>query len=251
MAARHSERAKRAMPHAASDRETLSDYWRRLDTLSDKEWAEFYGRVRMALRRCPASELSALPDSRDNYIAEFFAEKIFFKAQRKQDEGIQTISGGALCGFFRRYLIDELRRRKRDEPLDDDIPEVNPVVPDDPVDSLLRQIGGHEALAKSIEGFLAHLEDWALLMLRGHFCADDSIPMSKLCKGIPAYHYKAQKLGIAVKRNAADFLGYEHTRIGQWIKGLGLDIVPENHSAIRHLLGMICLEAAAAAEGSP
>ena len=119
---------------------------------------------------------------------------------------------------------------------------------------MLAQIGGREALATSVNAFLASLEDWALLMLRGHFCADDgdAIPMSKLCKGIPAYHYKAQKLGITLIKNTATFLGYEHTRIGQWVKELGVDIVPENRSEIRFLLEVLCLDATVAAgEGAP
>lgn len=237
------------MPHAVTDQEVLSDYWGRLDTLKESEWSDFYRRVCLALRRCPASELASLPDSRDSYIHEFFTEKIYFRAQRMPDTRNQTISGGALCFFFRNYLRDRLRGRgTTGETPDPREP------PDVTVAELLDLIGGPEALARSVDDFLVHLEDWALLMLRGHFCADDdeAIPMSKLCKGVAAYHYKAQKLGITVRKNAEGFLGYEHTRIGQWIKAMGIDIVPENHPAIRFLLEALCLEATViAGEGAP
>lgn len=246
------------MEQAANDQQVLSDYWVRMDQLSEAEWADFYRRVCMALLRCPATELASLPDRRENYIDEFFTEKIFFKAQRMSATGIQTISGGALCLFFRRYLIALLRGPQPVPPLGGDEPVLEmPVDPDESenaVDEFVTQIGGHEALARSVDDFLVTLEDWAVLMLRGHFCADDheAIPMSEICRGIPSYHYKAQKLGITVQRNTADFLGYEHTRIGQWIKALGVDIAPENYALIRFLLGALCVEAMAViGEGAP
>lgn len=239
------------MAQAAQNQQVLSDYWVRMDQLNEAEWVDFYRHVRMALLRCPATQLRDLPDNRESYIDEFFAEKLFFKAQRIAATGNQTISGGALCGFFRNYLTDVLHGYQRMPLLGDR--EAEPGMPIDPADSeeaikvFLNQIGGHEVLARSVDGFLVTLEDWALLMLRGHFCADDdqAIPMSTLCRGIPASHYKAQKLGITVKKNTADFLGYEHTRIGQWIKAIGVDIAPENYAVIRFLLGALCVEATA------
>ena len=246
------------MPQTATDQEVFSDYWSRRDALTASEWTDFYYRVRKALMRCPAPELSAISDSRESYIDEFFTEKLFFTAQRAPTTGIQSISGGALCLFFRRFLIDKIRGRKQEDSLDENVPDndATPVTtaPDNHIDKLLAHIGGHEALALSVDTFLAQLEDWALLMLCGHFCADDdeAIAMSTLCRGIPAYHYKAQSLGITVKKNAANFLGYEHTRIGQWVKGMGVDIVPENRPAIGFLLEALCLEATAeAGEGAP
>ena len=257
-ATRRSAQANMEMPQSATDQDVLSDYWKRLDSLVESEWTDFYHRVRSALMLCPAKVLSALPDSRESYIHEFFVEKLFFKAQRARTPGIETISGGSLCRFFRRYLIDKIRARARESPLDDNAPDRDekaaPSAPDNAIEALLAQIGGRETLAISVNAFLANLEDWALLMLRGHFCADDgdAIPMSKLCKGIPAYHYKAQKLGITLIKNPVTFLGYEHTRIGQWVKELGVDIVPENRSEIRFLLEVLCLDATVAAgEGSP
>ena len=97
------------MAETLSDRDVLTEYWLRLDILTGKEWEDFYRIVRSALMRCPASELRSLPDSRESYIDEFFTEKLFFKAQRKSDAGIQSISGGALCRFFRNYLLDQVR----------------------------------------------------------------------------------------------------------------------------------------------
>ena len=239
------------MAQTASEQEALSGYWVRLDQLTDAEWTDFYRRVRMALLRCPATQLRDLPDSRESYIDDFFTEKLFFKAQRATAGGIQTISGGALCFFFRNYLTDQLRGIKPTQEIGDAeaAPEmsVDCADPDEAVKGFLNQIGGHEALASSVDSFLAQLEAWALLMLRSHFCADDdeAIAMSELCKGIASYHYKAQKLGITVKKNTGDFLGYEHTRIGQWVKGMGVAIVPENYAVIVFLLGALCLEATA------
>lgn len=244
------------MSATLTDPQVLTDYWQRLDRLTDRDWAAFYQLVRRALLRCPASELTSLPGDRESYITEFFTEKIFFKAQRMTSEGIQSISGGALCFFFRNFLKDELRDGVRNPAAPDaGDDEQIAVIPDHTEDRSIRdfvlQIGGSEKLEQLVASFLATLEDWALLMLRGHFCSDDAVPMSKLCKGIPSYHYKAQGLGITVKKDGEGLLGYEHTRIGRWIQSLGVAIEPGNTAVIKFLLEVICLEATAVVEGEP
>jgi hypothetical protein len=238
------------MTEPLSDRDVLTGFWIRLDALTGSEWEVFYRLVRKALLRCPASELTALPDTRESYIDEFFTEKLFFKAQRKSDTGIQSISGGALCRFFRNYLTDQLRHYES-RPLTDEEPtDYAGGERDDGeqfVDAFLSKIG-REHLEISVQEFLDTLPDWALLMLRGHFCANDgeAAPMSALCKGIPSYHYKAQKLGITVKKDeVAGQIGYEHTIIGQWMQSLGISIAPQNQLLMEFLLGLVCLEAAA------
>ena len=231
---------------ATIDQQLLTDYWLRLDSLTEAEWRDFYVKVRQALLRCPAAELASLPDDKESYIDEFFTEKIFFKAQRTGD-GIQSISGGALCFFFRRYLKDRIDYYKRFAP--DDVYEssVNDDVShEDEVHSFIREYG-ETRLAEDVAQFLAQLPSWGLMMLGGHFCADteNARPMSELCKKVPSYHYKAQKLGITVSKRTDSFLGYEHTQIGQWIESLGIKIVPENHPLMLFLLGALCLEALA------
>lgn len=243
------------MAAAATDQERLTDYWVRRDRLSEREWADFYVGVRAALLRCPAPELSGLPDRRESYIDEFFAEKIFFSASRAAAAGIRSISGGALCGFFRRYLVDLLRGYKTNPLAEEAAIELlhdDATIRDDEValQEFLGRIGGREALTNQARKFLGTLDAWAMLMLRGHFCADDDgLPMATLCKGIASYHYKAQKLGITVKKGSPEMLGYEHTLIGRWIEAQGVKIAPENLSIILFLLGLLCLEAVAMAEG--
>lgn len=197
--------------------------------------------------RCPASELAALPDQRSSYIDEFFVEKIFFRAASAGRDGIQSISGGALCSFFRRFLIDQLRGNQKlcsvePDALDAMVDESSDNQSDSCVREFLTHIGGDERLRHLTSEFMGGLDDWALVMLRGHFCADeDALPMAKLCKGIPSYHYKAQKLGITVKRGDSDMLGYEHTIIGKWITSMGIAINATNMPVINYLLSAICL----------
>ncbi len=230
----------------------LTAYWVRLGQLTEPEWADFYRRVRLALLRCPAGELSRLPDSKESYIDEFFTEKIFFKAQRTNPEGIQSISGGALCGFFRNFLRDKLDTYKRFSGEEPELSEDHRVNDNDQQIREFLDETGEQALASAVHEFINELPDWGLLMLSGHFCADDGVasPMSLLCKDIPSYHYKAQKLGVTVGKRSASFLGYEHTLIGQWIHSLKVAIAPENHCIILFLLGALCLEAAATVQES-
>lgn len=231
---------------ATTDQQLLTDYWQRLDRLTEAEWRSFYVNVRRALLRCPASELTSLPDDKESYIDEFFTEKIFFKAQQGGN-GIQSISGGALCFFFRRYLKDRIDYYKKFAP--DDVYEHSDnasAMPNDEVHTFIREYGENR-FAEQVAKFLEQLPPWGLMMLGGHFCADteNAKPMSELCKNVPSYHYKAQKLGITVSKRTDSFLGYEHTQIGGWIESLGVKIVPENHPLMLFLLGVLCLEALA------
>lgn len=236
---------------ASPERDALTDYWRRLGSLNDAEWKDLHRLVRSALMRCPASELSSLPDTRENYIDEFFVEKLFYKAQRVDNAAGESLSGGALCLFFRNYLRTLLDHYKA-RPISGDEPEESwdSAEHDDSsgVDEFLAGFGT-DRLAGCIEAFLDQLPDWALLMLRGHFCADEAIPMHTLCAGISSYHYKAQKLGITVKKGSDGLRGYEHSMIGQWIQSLGVPIRPDNQIVIRFLMEAICLEATARVEG--
>lgn len=230
---------------ASPDRDALTDYWRRLGSLNDAEWKDLHRLVRSALMRCPASELSSLPDKRENYIDEFFVEKLFYKAQRVDNAAGESLSGGALCLFFRNYLRQLLDHYKA-RPISGDEPEeswdsADPADSSD-VDEFLASFG-IDRLAGCIEAFLDQLPDWALLMLRGHFCADEPVPMYTLCAGIPSYQYKAQKLGVTVKKGDAGLLGYEHSMIGQWIQSLGVPIRPDNQIVIQFLMEAICREA--------
>ena len=225
----------------------LTAYWVRLSQLTKPEWTDFYRRVRLALLRCPAGELSRLPDSKESYIDEFFTEKIFYKAQRAAPEGIQSISGGALCGFFRNYLRDKLDTYKR---FSDEDPELSEDPGTDDDDRHVREFldeTGEQELTVAVTRFIVELPDWGVLMLSGHFCAEEGTasPMSLLCKDIPSYHYKAQKLGVTVGKRPASLRGYETTLIGKWIHSLNVEIAPENRSVILFLLGALCLEAAA------
>lgn len=240
------------MSGALNEREALTDYWRRLGSLTSREWEGFYRLVCSALKRCPASELASLPDTRENYIDEFFVEKLFNKALRVEDAAGESLSGGALCQFFRNFLRDQLEHYKA-HPLSGDDPDdrwFEPAQhPQTGIEEFLRRFGT-DKLAQRIDALLDALPDWGLLMLRGHFCADDdAVPMSALCADIPSYHYKAQKLGITVKKGSDDLRGYEHTLIGAWIVSLGVAIEPDNLDIMRFLLDALCLEATARVEG--
>lgn len=240
------------MTSRPTEREALTDYWRRLGLLTSKEWEGFYRLVRSALMRCPASELAGLPDTRESYIDEFFTEKLFHKAQRVENAAGESLSGGALCGFFRNYLRDILEHYKA-RPISDADPDEAWFDPSPPpqgnVDEFLADIG-IDTLALRIDALLDALPDWALLMLRGHFCADDdAVPMVKLCADIPSYQYKAQKLGVTVKKSSDGLRGYEHTMIGAWMQSLGVAIEPGNMGVMRFLLDALCLEATARVVG--
>lgn len=225
----------------------LTDYWNRRPTLSEWEWRDFYVLVRMALLRCPAAELTGLPDDKEHYINEFFTDKVFFAEAR----GTHSLSGGALCAFFRNFLRDKLRTMPATTPFsnldNEDGRTFEEMLVDDAgtrveVSDFL-QHSTPAALQESARRFLASLEEWGRVMLRQHYCADEPIPMSTLCRDIPSYHYKSGFLGVTRAKKETSLLGYEHTLIGKWILSLGVKLTAENIEVVLFLLHVLCHQA--------
>lgn len=222
----------------------LTEYWNRRSTLTEAEWRRFYVLVRAALLRCPASELAGLSDDKENYINEFFTDKLFFAEAR----GTFTLSGGALCGFFRNFLRDKLRTKPPTtdfSALDtDDGRTFEEILADErgtrtSVSDFLHTTTV-ATLHESAYEFLVGLEEWGRVMLRRHYCADEPIPMSTLCRDIPSYHYKSGQLGVTRGKKETSLLGYEHTLIGKWLLSLGVELKAENIEIVLFLLQVLC-----------
>jgi hypothetical protein len=249
--------------YSASDSK-LTELWRNLGRLDKVQWASLYQEVAHILQRSQFSELASLPDTKEDYIQSFFLEKILKKANSADREPIHT---GFIRHSFRNFLRDELRRPSNRNQVhldtsDEDQPDETSQL------EQLRQLQQHkdgedtvatmdieqvlaehgltvEKVQDSAFSWLRSQEDWARQYLNVHFCPDhhDSPPsLQKLATklGISAYHYRAQQLGITIKKSALAS-DYRNTAIGRWVIGLGIEILPENMRLLLFLFKSLCL----------
>lgn len=87
----------------------LTALWQRRADLNQLEWTQLYQLVCQCLRGKNKSLLETLPGERDEYIHDFFIDKVFSNT----NNGSVVHHCGALVKFYERYLID----RKRALPL--------------------------------------------------------------------------------------------------------------------------------------
>ncbi|MDJ0807010.1 MAG: hypothetical protein QNJ78_09275 [Gammaproteobacteria bacterium] len=185
-------------------------------------------------------------------ISRFFADKILLPTKSKKTKS-QHITKSYLYRMYENWLVDMVRQPL---PQDPDITSTQTVENGDstnnpPLDifnifgitqecvlgqamSFLEAMGHWEFLKKK------NTINWIRIFLIEHHCAPDPIPMSQLAREhqIPAYHHKAQKLGITSARggfpNMSDF---EASNLGQWVISLLEECTsPDSASKKRHSL---------------
>jgi len=241
----------------------LAELWQKRDTLNKAEWTQLYQLVRRVLKQGSYPELKSLPLSIENYIDEFFRDKVFMPTTRENFENKALHYDKALMTFFRRYLIDRIE-------------EINPRYPEisiegknngdegegneklSPVDIipaplvkdytwLLKESGlTPQDVKDSAKKFLEKTEKWVRLYLALHTCPDRDmqLPLGILAKNyqIPSYHHRAGIVGITRKKGEFE-TGYEKTLLGQWLISLGLTLRSENKEIIEVAFKILCWEA--------
>jgi hypothetical protein len=234
---------------------TLAELWQRRTCLTRDEMAAMYTIVCGALKAYHPFELRALGEDKEELISQFIYFKVFrLEAAHNLPETFPLHSapsnGHAVCAYFRRYLIDCLRRagHQRNVSFDDGdvMLEVDrqAAVQSDPFDSVLIQYGLDEATVRdSAARFIAGLDETDRLLLAGSLgsLSNEQGGLAGIAGryGIASYHYRARKLGITVKKGSFP-IDFAATSIGQWIEGaLGIDIDLENRLAILRALGIL------------
>lgn len=197
-----------------------------------------------------ANLLIQLKDELDDYIDSYYESRV-------QPGNLQELNHiGALGAFFRRHLLDCLKRESR-EPTITDPPEASPescINTAPSVDAFTRLLERSEQTEQQIRGnarhFIGTLPGWAHLYLRFHQCADKNqkIELSGLAQRyqIASYHYKARQLGISPNRKNPDPTAYQDTLLGQWL--LSIRVLPleaddtEGRAAFLAALAIFCQE---------
>lgn len=243
---------------------------------TEKDLTELYQLIHQILKSATnqkvLSILNSLNQDREDYISEFWIEKIFLKLS-PQTSILEH--SGVLITWFKNYLLDCYRKENkrgilkqnqaefdegRDYGNEGDLEEHNYEEDEDIGD--IKKIGSTlqddcnnslENVSTSASTFLIDLKahkNWAWLILRYHYFPDeeDQIPLDRLAQQhkIPSKANKAAKLGINHKfeRGVNHF---EKTLLGDWLKKtLKLEkITLENTNCIHaclKILGFITLK---------
>ncbi|WP_006786744.1 hypothetical protein [Thiorhodospira sibirica] len=257
----------------------LSDLWNSRGEGDPEKLEQLYRLIEKLLRNYtrPFARLEGLDglddtQRKDQYISDFFMDKVFGGGENTRCDHV-----GALKLFYKRYLEDVARKYEKihrreisdhfesaGEEEDEEINvtdkeahkqwEDNARAGEDVSGhfSALNELGLSEAfvaasLRKIIKEYSHPDKYWVILFIGYHYCqdADDREPLGKLAKRkkIQSYAYKAEKLGFNW-RDAGNYQGFaEKTLLGQWLRSLGIDLIPENRLAIAEALKILCAEA--------
>jgi hypothetical protein len=236
----------------------LADLWHRRASLSDIETGQIYRMVLGALRAYYPSELRGLPDDKEELISQFFYSRVLRLDldQRPSHASAESApsTAHALCAYFRRFLIDCLRRASVQRNLSIETEGVQAEVdsfahrPDDPVGMSLGEHGLNEARVRRFaREFVAALDKPDRIILMGSLgsCCERRGGLKGIADAyhVPSYHYRARRLGVTT-RKAATPEDFAATKIGCWIERvLGIAISLENRDAILVVLNLLALEA--------
>lgn len=227
--------------------------------------ASLYAIVRSALTGYHPFELQALGEDKEELVSQF----LFFKVFRFETPDAELLSfpahsapsnSHAVCGYFRRYLIDCLRsashRRNVSLDVDDALIEIDPqaAMHADPVGAALFPHGLDEATVRdAATHFIAGLDETDRLLLAGSlgWMSNEKGGLAQVAARyrIASYHYRARKLGVTLHHGSvpADFA---RTGIGRWIeKTLGIAIDADNRIAILAVIGILAGESHAQCSG--
>lgn len=224
----------------------LVQLWGSRDQLSEVEWTELYNLVFAILKRSNPNILRSLPESKEQYIQEFFLIKVFEPAKHNSSS---PRGRNELCTYFNNFLIDVYRGaslRTTDSVEDyDEIERTCENVRDeaDVADSEFFDYGiSREDVHLRAKHFLEKLDETGRCYLALNTCADESEPLYKMARrlNIQSQHSRAQKLGITRKKGEFGN-GYEATQIGDWLTNkLGLELADK--SALLAALKILCIE---------
>jgi hypothetical protein len=240
------------------DAATLTDLWHRRSNLSTMEIGCIYAFVLGALHAYYPSELRALPDDKDELIAQFIFSRVLrldtdHTAPHEHPNSAPS-NAYAICAYFRHYLIDCLRNASHRRNISIEIDGISAELDahahplNDPVESVLSEYGLNESRTRqATRAFVKSLDQADRIILAASLgtCCDTKGGLKGIAdrRRLPSYHYRARKLGVTLKKSAKPE-DYANTKIGSWIRDtLGIEIVTDNRPVILVILNLLALDA--------
>lgn len=228
--------------------ERIHDFWLRRQQLTPNELGEFYQRVIAALTPCRPREAAALGDSLFDLRHQFFIEKVL-----NSDSDAAPHHVGALFLYFKRFIIDQLRKLRIEE--DADAQEGCELrAPDAYAEPLRDYQLTPRQVRDAADAFITTLPRDLVLLLR--HCGCGGVPVKELAEQIASAHYHGGKLGL-VHRHKGDAVSagrqvvepaHRATLLGSWVLTLlklrvGDALTARDMQAAQIVLDILCVAA--------
>ncbi|MDN2711281.1 hypothetical protein O0880_17820 [Janthinobacterium sp. SUN118] len=228
--------------------ERIHDFWTRRQQLTQGELGEFYQRVIAALTPCRPREAASLGDSLADLRHQFFIEKVL-----NSDSEAAPHHVGALFLYFKRFIIDQLRKQRDDD--DADAQDGCDLQAPDAYAEPLRDYRLTPASVRAAaDVFVTSLPRDLILLLR--HCGCGGMPVKELAEQIASAHYHGGKLGLVHKQKgdvisaARQIVAPAHraTLLGSWVLTLlklrvGDALAARDLQAAQIVLDILCVAA--------
>ncbi len=213
----------------AQEEAELLQLWARRAVLEKSGWDRLWLLVTGALMRTSPSVLRNLPDTKQDYVTDFFLNKVLhgrYGDPAAPESALSSVR--ALATYFNNYLIDIHRSVANRNTVFVEDQQLLDTMADDADESAASPCacGGatpeeqvaEASLFEAAKVFFDSLGEEEQLYLAAHTCDGDGDPLYKLAERhkIASYHRKAGQLGITRKKGELHN-GYEKTRIGAWL----------------------------------
>lgn len=229
--------------------ERLQDLWTRRQHLTQQELVEFYQRTIAALVPCRPKSAAELGDSLADLRHQFFIERVL---ESQSDSTPAHI--GALFLYFKRFVIDLVRKLRIDKDITD--PKVHCALSaPDAWDAALSDYQlTQQDVRSAAERFVVELPHHMILLLR--HCGCGGIPVAELAEEIASAQYHGGKLGLVHKQkgdadsSARQLVSSAHraTILGSWVLNLlklrlGDSLSARDIAAAQIILDILCVAA--------
>ena len=235
--------------------ERIHDFWTRRQQLTQGELAEFYQRVIAALAPCRPREAASLGDSLADLRHQYFVERVL-----GGESEAAPLHPGALYLYFKRFIIDQLRKRRDGVPIDGEACDLP--APDAYVEPLRDYQLTPAQVRVAAQQFIATLPQDLILLLR--HCGCGGMPVKELAGQIASAHYHGGKLGLVHRQKGeASSAGrqlvqpaHRATLLGGWVLSLlklrvGDALAARDMDAAQIVLDILCVAALSVDMHSP
>lgn len=227
----------------------LQDLWTRRQHLTQHELVEFYQRTIAALAPCRPKGVEKLGESLADLRHQFFIERVL-----ESGSEATPMHDGALFVYFKRFVIDQLRKLREHADITD--PKISCAMrTPDAWDAALSDYQlTQQDVRSAADSFVVGLPHHLILLLR--HCGCGGIAVKELAEQIASAQYHGGKLGLVHRQkgdadsSARQLVSTAHraTILGNWVLNLlklrlGDALSARDIAAAQIILDILCAAA--------